>query len=137
MPPSDARRSTTSSMKLRMKKIPRPLDFRMFSGASGSAISSGSNPWPWSSTRTTNSVGLGDRRERELDGDELVVVLAVAVLDGVDDRFADRDADPMRGVFIERGECRQPVADQLDEIQQLVITGDLQANRPAARQHSG
>ena len=28
-------------MKLRMKKMPRPLDLRMFSGASGSATSCG------------------------------------------------------------------------------------------------
>ena len=40
MPPSGERTSCTSSMKLRMKKIPRPLDLRMFSGASGSGKSS-------------------------------------------------------------------------------------------------
>ena len=45
------RRSVTSSMKLRMKKMPRPLDLSRFSGASGSAISSGSKPSPWSRTR--------------------------------------------------------------------------------------
>ncbi len=46
IPPSSARRRTTSSMKLRMKKMPRPLDLSMFSGASGSATSSGSKPAP-------------------------------------------------------------------------------------------
>src|SRR5262249_17390538 len=46
IPPSGARCRLTSSMKLRMRKMPRPLDFSRFSGASGSAISSGSNPSP-------------------------------------------------------------------------------------------
>lgn len=39
MPPSGLRVIATSSMKLRMKKIPRPLDLRRFSGASGSSTS--------------------------------------------------------------------------------------------------
>ena len=60
MPPSGTLRSCTSSMKLRMKKMPRPLDFRRFSGASGLATSSTSNPSPWSMTLTTSSVGWSD-----------------------------------------------------------------------------
>src|SRR5262245_41305884 len=47
--------STVSSMKLRIRKMPRPLDLRMFSGASGSATSSGTKPSPWSSMRITSS----------------------------------------------------------------------------------
>src|SRR5262245_20661560 len=50
MPPSGGRRSVTSSMKLRIRKLPRPLDFSMFSGARGSATSSGSKPSPSSRT---------------------------------------------------------------------------------------
>src|SRR5262249_24427006 len=46
MPPCRTRCSCTSSMKLRMRKIPRPLDFSRFSGASGFATSSGSKPSP-------------------------------------------------------------------------------------------
>ena len=46
MPPSGARPIRTSSIRLRMKKMPRPLDFSRFSGASGSAISTGSKPSP-------------------------------------------------------------------------------------------
>ena len=46
MPPSGARPTRTSSMRLRMKKMPRPLDFSRFSGASGSAIATGSKPLP-------------------------------------------------------------------------------------------
>src|SRR4029453_3669132 len=38
--------------------------------------------------------GRGGRRHHELDGDQLAVVLAVAVLDGVDHRFPPRDPDP-------------------------------------------
>ena len=82
-----------------------------------------------------NSVGPRDRREGKLDGHELVVLFAVAVLDGVDHRFADGDADPVDGIFVEPGQRRQPVAHDLNDIQQLVVTRDLQANRSAARKH--
>ena len=44
MPPCGARASWTSSMKLRMRKMPRPLDLSRFSGARGSGRSSGSRP---------------------------------------------------------------------------------------------
>src|SRR5215217_2834211 len=56
IPPSGIRRSETSSMKLRMRKMPRPLDFSMFSGASGSAMLSGSKPSPSSRTAITSSL---------------------------------------------------------------------------------
>ena len=46
IPPSGIRRCTISSMKLRTRNKPRPLDFKRFSGASGSATSSGSKPAP-------------------------------------------------------------------------------------------
>src|SRR6478609_9260660 len=38
----------TSSMKARIRKIPRPEPFIRFSGASGSGSDSGSSPLPWS-----------------------------------------------------------------------------------------
>ena len=60
MPPPGARWIWTSSMKLRMKKIPRPLALSRFSGASGSGSSSGSKPSPWSRTRMSSSVGAAD-----------------------------------------------------------------------------
>ena len=44
-------------MKLRMKKMPRPLDCSRFSGASGSATSTGSKPSPSSVMRMTSAVG--------------------------------------------------------------------------------
>ena len=124
-------------MKLRMKKMPRPLDLRMFSGASGSATSSGSKPSPWSSDPDHELARIGDRRERELDRHELAVVLAVAVLDGVDDRLAHRDADPVDRVLVQAGELTDAVAHDLDEVQHLEVTVDLESDGAAARQHAG
>jgi len=44
-------RKFTSSMKALIRKIPRPDPRRIFSGANGSGILSGSSPGPWSATR--------------------------------------------------------------------------------------
>ena len=130
------RRRVTSSMKLRMKKMPRPLDLRRFSGARGSAISSGSKPSPWSSTRTISSPGSRRRREGELDGHQLVGVLAVAVLDRVDHRLAHGHADPVHAVFVEAGHLADVIADHLDEIQHVEVAVDLDPDRAAAGQHA-
>ena len=126
----------TSSMKLRMKKMPRPLDLRRFSGASGSATSSGSKPSPWSRTRTISSPGCAAGREGELDGDQLVGMLAVAVLDRVDDRLAHGHADPVDGVLVEPGQLADAVADDLDEVQHVEVAVDLEPDRAAAGQHA-
>ena len=64
-------RSCTSSMKLRMKKMPRPLDFSMFSGASGLATSLGIEPVPLVEDANDELARRVAGRERELDGDEL------------------------------------------------------------------
>ena len=56
-PPAARRCRVTSSMKLRMKKMPRPLERSRFSGASGSATSTGSKPSPSSVMRITSAVG--------------------------------------------------------------------------------
>ena len=84
-----------------------------------------------------SSRGSGDRRERELDGHELRGVFAVAVLDGVDDRLAHGDANPVDRVLVEAGELRHAVADHLDEVQHVEVTVDLQLDRAAACQHAG
>ena len=63
--------------------------------------------------------------KRELDGDALGDVLAVAVLDGVDDRLAHGHADPMDGVLVEAGDRAQPIAHELNEVQQLERAGEL------------
>ena len=109
----------------------------MFSGASGSATSSGSNPSPWSSTRTTSSRGSVDRGERELDGHQLAGILAVAVLDGVDDRLAHSDADPVDGVLVQAGQLADAVADDLHEVHHVEVAVDLHADGAAAGQHAG
>ncbi len=109
--PRAGARSATSSMKLRMKKIPRPLDFSTFSGSSGLAIGSGIEALrPRRARCTTNSSGFARAAQAELDDDVLGCVLAVAVLDGVDDRLAHGHADPVRGVLVQPGHRRQPVA---------------------------
>ena len=62
-----ARCRTTSSMKLRIRKMPRPLAFRMFSGASGSeTMSRDRTPRPSSRTRMTMPAASRVER-RELD----------------------------------------------------------------------
>ena len=136
MPPSVARRSVTSSMKLRMKKMPRPLDLRRFSGARGSATSSGSKPSPSSQHADDQLARIGRRGEGELDGHQLVGMLAVAVLDGVDHRLAHGHADPVHAVFVEAGHLADVIAGDLDEIQHVEIAVDLDPDRAAARHHA-
>src|SRR5207237_84607 len=55
MPPSLTRLNVISSMKLRMRKMPRPLVLRRFSAASGSAMTEGSKPQPSSRTLTARA----------------------------------------------------------------------------------
>ena len=126
MPPSGARCSCTSSMKLRMRKMPRPLDLSRFSGSSGSATVSGSKPSPWSRTRIVSSGTSASGGGLELDEHVLGRVVAVAVLDGVDHRLADRDADPVQRVVVEADVARHVVADHLDEIEHLERAGELE-----------
>src|SRR6266496_3120150 len=61
MPPCSMRRNVISSMKLLMRKMPRPLALRRFSGASGSASVEGSKPHPSSRTRTAMPVQPAQR----------------------------------------------------------------------------
>ena len=68
---------------------------------------------------------IGHRREREFDRDQLGVVLAVAVLDGVDDRLADGDANPVDRILFELRQLADAVADDLDEFDHLVLAVDL------------
>ncbi len=123
-------------MKLRMKKMPRPLDLRRFSGASGSATSSRLEPLPLVDDADDQLAGARRPGEGELDGHQLVGVLAVAVLDGVDDRLAHGDADPVDGVFVQAGELADVIADDLHEIQHLEVAVDLQPDRAASTQHA-
>ena len=65
----------------------------------------------------------------------LRAILAIAVLDGVDDRFADGHAHPVRRILVETGDRREAIAQHLDEIEQLERTGQLEANQVAVSQH--
>ncbi len=128
IPPSGARRSWTSSMKLRMRKMPRPLDFSRFSGSSGFATSLGIEALALIADANRQLRHLAQRRP-ELDEHAFARVVAVAVFDGVDDRFANRDADPMHGVFVETDSTGQMVAHDLDEIQHLERAGEFEADK--------
>ena len=68
-----------------------------------------------------SSLGSSGRRKRELDGDELLRVLAIPVLHRIDHRFADGDADPVDGIIIEPAKVGHAVADQLDEVQHVEV----------------
>ena len=52
------------------------------------------------------------------------------MLDGVDDRLADGDADPVDRVLVEPAELRHVVADHLDEIEHLEVAVDLSLTVP-------
>ena len=68
-----------------------------------------------------SSLGSAVGANAELDGDELLRVLAIPVLHRIDHRFADGDADPVDGVIIEPAKMGHTVADQLDEVQHLEV----------------
>src|SRR5262249_7286635 len=82
-------------------------------------------------------VRFGNGRHRELDGDDLAVVFTVAVFDGVDDRFAHGDADPVHRVLVEAGQLSDAIADHLDEVHHVEVAVDLKSNGAASFQHSG
>ena len=109
----------------------------MFSGASGSATLFGIEALALIEHADDQLARLGGRRQRELDGDQLAVVLAVAVLDGVDDRLAHGDADPVDRVLVQARELPDAIADHLDEIQHVEIAVNLEPDRAAAGQHAG
>ena len=136
MPPSAARRSVTSSMKLRMKKMPRPLDLRMFSGASGSATSSGSKPSPWSRTRTTSSPGSRtgvkvNSTVTSLSGCSRLPCLMALMTDS-------RTATPIQWTVSSSRPAIWPMRslDDLDEVHHVEVAVDLQPDRAAAGQHA-
>jgi len=137
VPPAAARVIRTSSMKFRMKKMPRPLDLSTFSGLQG--IGDGVRVEPRALVLHLDHQGFrrGAGRQRERNPDVLAAVDLVAMLDGVDDRFAHGDADPVDGVLVEAGQRREAVAHRLDQVQQLEGTRQLEANRVIGRAHRG
>ena len=67
----------------------------------------------------------------------LARIFAVAVLDGVDDRLADGDADPVDRVLVEAGQLPDSIAEDLDEVHHVEVARDLQPDGAAASQHAG
>ena len=65
----------------------------------------------------------------------LAGVVAVAVLDGVDDRLANRHADPMHRVFVKPEPAAQVVAYELDEIEHVERAAEFQAYDITRRTH--
>ena len=74
-------------------------------------------------------VRFEDRLESKLDDDPLGLIVGVAVLDGVDDRFACRDADSVHRIFVETTDLTHVIAEQLDEIQHVEVTGKFETDR--------
>ena len=75
------------------------------------------------------------RLERELDGDELVLVEPVAVLDRVDDRLAHGHADPVDGVLVEARHLTQMIAHHLNQVQHVEHAVDPEPDEAATVGH--
>ena len=73
------------------------------------------------------------RRRLEVDEHALAGVVLVPVLDGVDDRLADGDADPVNGVVVETDVAADVVADDLHEVEHLERAGELEPQRTRIR----
>ena len=69
---------------------------------------------------------------RELDVHALVHVVAVAMLDRVDDRLADRDADPVDRIVVEPGRARDVVAHHLHEVEHVERAVEVETDGVAA-----
>ena len=72
--------------------------------------------------------GAGVAERRELDVDVLLLVVTVSMLDGVDDRFANRYAHPMQGVVIEPGQAPEVIAGHLHEVEHFVRAVKVQTD---------
>ena len=116
-----------------MRKMPRPLDLSRFSGASGSGSVAGSKPALRRARASTDAGGVGRVERRELDVHALVLVVAVAVLDGVDDRLADGDADPVQRVVVEPDMPADVIADDLHEVEHLERAAEIETDGVAVR----
>ena len=70
-----------------------------------------------------------DFERREFDVDALGFVSGVAMLDGVDDRLADGDAQPVHRVVVQADQAADVIAHHLYEIQHLERAAEIEANR--------
>src|SRR5262245_44786614 len=66
------------------------------------------------------------------DVDALPDVIAVPVLDGVDDRFPDRDAHPMHRILVKARHARDVIAHHLHEIEHAEGAVEIDADGVAA-----
>jgi hypothetical protein len=57
------------------------------------------------------------------------------VLDGVDDRFADRDADPVDGILVEAAQGAQTVTHDLNQVERVEHAEDREADEAARTRH--
>ena len=96
-PPSCERRTSNSSMKVRIRKMPRPEVFITFSSARGIG-----------DIGKIQSAALVDDVDDQFlgtdfddHGDFLMALLFIAVANGVDDSFANRHADLVAVVVVE------------------------------------
>jgi hypothetical protein len=71
---------------------------------------------------------LAGRRPLEFDKYVLRLVIAVAVPDGIDHRFADRHADPVNRLVIETERPPDVIAHDLDEIHHFERAGEFEPN---------
>ena len=76
-------------------------------------------------------VGAGGRHRAEVDDHFLGLVVLVAMLDGVDDRFTHGDADPVQFVFVEAGHLADMIGDDLHEVEH--VEGGIKLNTNRAR----
>ena len=79
--------------------------------------------------RITSSSEAVGRHRAELDDHALVRIVLVAVLDGVDDRLAHRDADPVQLIFVEARRLADMIGDDLHEIEHVEGAVEFDADR--------
>ncbi len=131
MPPPGTFCRRTSSMKLRMRKMPRPLRLQEVLGRQGIGDFLGLEALALVLDPDDQFAGVVRRDGAELDDDALAEIALVAVLDGVDDRLADGDADPVELVLVEADHLADVIADDLHEIEHVESTAELEADRVA------
>ena len=128
MPPSGARCSWTSSMKLRMRKMPRPLRLQEVFG--GQRIGDRLRIEALALVAHANHqlARLAARDRREVDEHVLGRIVAIAVLDGVDDRLADGDTHPVHALVVEAEAAPDVIADHLHEVEHLEGAGEFESD---------
>ena len=80
--------------------------------------------------------GLGDRVKLKLDDDPFCLIFIIAMFDRVDHRFAHSNADPVHGVIIEVPDFSDVIAQDLNQIKHVEVTGKLQADRMPDFRHA-